>query len=163
MKYCFEIGADACFCDLRKAFDKISHTKLASKLTVYGVNGIELDWFLIAKYKLCTANVYPSQNHYFLVYHRNQYYDLFVIFFNDIVLELLNQSKIIKHADDTVIFFSDKDYNKVERALCSDMDRLSEWFTLNQLLLNLKPGKTELLVFDTNRSLAKIHKHLEVT
>ena len=97
------------------------------------------------------------------MYHRNQCYELFVIFFNDIVLELLNQSKIIKYADDTVIFFSDKDYNKVERALCCDMNRLSEWFTLNQLLLNLKPGKTELLVFDTNRSSAKIHKHLEVT
>ena len=69
-----------------------------------------------------------------------------VIFFNNIFLEL-NQSKIIKYVDDTFIFFADKDYDKVERALCSDMNRLSEWFTENKLLLNLKPGKTELLVF----------------
>ena len=69
-----------------------------------------------------------------------------VIFFNNIFLEL-NQSKIIKYVDDTFIFFADKDYDKVERALCSDMNRLSEWFTENELLLNLKPGKTELLVF----------------
>ena len=47
---------------------------------------------------------------------------LFVIFFNNIALEL-NQPKIIKCA---VIFSANKDYDKVERALCSDMNRLSE-------------------------------------
>ena len=62
---------------------------------------------------------------------------------------------ITKYADDTVIFFADKDYDKVERALCSDMNRLSEWFTENELLLNLNPGKTEL-------RLAKIPKNLKV-
>ena len=81
--------------------------------------------------------------------------------FSDIVLEL-NQSKIIKYADDTVIFFADKDYDKVERALCNDMNSLSEWFTENELSLNLKPDKTELLVFDTNQRLAKIPKNLKV-
>ena len=86
---------------------------------------------------------------------------LFVIFFNDIVLELI-QSKIIKYADDTGIFFADKDYNKVERALCSDVNILSEWFTENELSLNLKPVKTELLVFGTNQRLAKIPKNLKV-
>ena len=80
---------------------------------------------------------------------------LFVIFFNDIVLEL-DQSKIIQYADDTFIFFADKDYDKVGRALPSDMNRLSEWFTENELLLNLKPSKTELLVFGTNQRLAMI-------
>ena len=86
---------------------------------------------------------------------------LFVIFFSDIVLKL-NQSKIIKYADDTVLFFADKDCDKFERALCSDVSRLSEWSTENELLLNLKPGKTELLVFGTNQRLAKIPKYLEV-
>ena len=60
------------------------------------------------------------------------------------------------------MFLADKDYDKVERALCSNMDRLPEWFTENELLLNLKPGKTELLVFGTNQRLAKITKNLEV-
>ena len=85
----------------------------------------------------------------------------FVIFFNDIVLEL-DQSKIIQYADDTFIFFADKDYDKVGRALRSDMNRLSEWFTENELLLNLKPSKAELLVFGTNQRLAMIPKNLEV-
>ena len=42
------------------------------------------------------------------------------------------------------------------------MNRLSEWFTENKLLLNLKPGKTELLVFGRNQRPAKITKNLEV-
>ena len=36
---------DACFLDLSKAFDSISHTEHSSKLTNYGVNEMELEWF----------------------------------------------------------------------------------------------------------------------
>ena len=36
---------DACFLDLSKAFDSISHTEHISKLTNYGVNEMELEWF----------------------------------------------------------------------------------------------------------------------
>ena len=39
------------------------------------------------------------------------------------------------------------------------MNRISEWFIENELLLNLKHDKTELLVFGTNRRLTKIPKN----
>ena len=55
--------AGACFLDLSIAFDTISHAKLVSRLTSYGVNGLNQGdlpiSFLIAKYKLWTTNVYP--------------------------------------------------------------------------------------------------------
>ena len=122
-----------------------------SKLTSYGVNGIELEWF---RAYLCNCKVQIVHNKYF--YGSKPLFSgvpqgsilghlLFVIFSNDVVLEL-NQSKIINNSDDTIIFFTDKYYDKVERALCGNMNR-SQWFTENKLLLNLKPGKTELLVF----------------
>ena len=50
----------------------------------------------------------------------------------------LNQSKIVKYADNTVIFLADKDYGKVEGALCSDMNRLSKWFTENENNASIK-------------------------
>ena len=43
------------------------------------------------------------------------------------------------------------------------MNRLSEWFIENKLLLNFKPGRTNLLVFGTNQQLTKIPKNLEIT
>ena len=49
-------------------------------------------------------------------------------FFNDIALEL-NQSEIIKYTNDTVMFFADKDYDKVERTLCSDKRTILEFKT----------------------------------
>ena len=98
--------------------------------------------FLIAKCKLYTTKVYS-------------------IFFNDTVLKI-NQSKVIKYADNFVKFFADKDYDKVERFLCGNITRFSEWFTEKELLLILKPSKTELLLFGTNRRMAKIPNNLKV-
>ena len=157
-----------CFLDLSKAFVITSHAKLVSKLTNCDVNGIELEWFrdytFNQKVQVMHVKCLSELKTFSGVTRGSILGPLpFVIFFNDIVLEL-NQTKIIKYADDTVIFFANKDYEdyKVERALCSDMNRLSEWFTKNKLFSNLKPGNTELLVFGTNQRLTKIPKNLEV-
>ena len=79
------------------------------------VSGIELEWFrdylfnhkvqlihnkCLSESKLLFSGV-PQGSILGLLF--------FIIFFNDIVLEL-NQSKIIKSADNTVTFFADKDY-----------------------------------------------------
>ena len=142
----------ACFLDLSKAFDTISHVKLVSKLTNYGVNEIELEWFrdypFNRKVQVMHDKCFAESKPLFSGVPQESILGplLFIIFFNVIILKLY-QPKIIQCADNTVIFFADKDYDKLERALCSDMKRLSEWFTTgNELLLNLKPGKTELLV-----------------
>ena len=157
----------ACFLDLSKAFDTLSHSKLLTKLESYGVSNNELEWF---KDYLFNCRV--------LVSYENQMSDekvilsgvpqgsilgplLFVIFFNDIVGEL-KFSGIIKYTDDTVIFFGHKNFIIMEKNLNHDMDCLSNWFTENKLLLNMKPEKTELLLFGINQRLSKVPRELNI-
>ena len=77
---------------------------------------------------------------------------LFVLFFNDISNHL-KYCKIVKYADDTAIFCENDRLPTIN---------LSRWFEENELLTNLKPGKTELLLFGTSQRIAKINKSFEV-
>ena len=52
-------------------------------------------------------------------------------------------SEAVMYADDTVIFFSDKDINLINSKLSEDMTYLSQWLDANELFINLKKGKTE--------------------
>ena len=86
---------------------------------------------------------------------------LFVLFFNDISNHL-KYSKIVKYGDDTVIFCENGRLPTIEHQLDEDVKNLSRWFEENELLINLKPGKTELLLFGTSQRIAKINKSFEV-
>ena len=48
-----------------------------------------------------------------------------------------------KYADDTAIYVSDKEFKIIESKLSSDMCEISNWFDENELIMNLKKGKTE--------------------
>ena len=100
---------------LARQLIKLAKLNLRQSSQANSVNGIELKWFRDYYF-----------NHKVQIIH-NKYLSeskpllsgvpqgsilgllLFIIFFNDIVLEL-KQSKIIKSADNTVIFFADEDY-----------------------------------------------------
>ena len=86
---------------------------------------------------------------------------LLVLFFNDISNHL-KYSRIVKYADDTVIFCENGRLPIIEHQLDEDLKNLSRWFEENKLLINLKPGKTELLLFGTSKCIAKIIKNSEV-
>ena len=66
------------------------------------------------------------------------------------------------YADDTVLYADGKDLKSIENALSSDMSLLASWFTENELLLNLKKGKTEAMVFGTGKKLSTTPTVLEV-
>ena len=91
-----------CILHLSKAFDTINHPKLVSKLTSYGMNGIELEWFtdylFNCKVQFMHDKRLPESKPLFSGVPEGSILgpQLFVMYFSYIALEL-NQSKITKY------------------------------------------------------------------
>ena len=62
---------------------------------------------------------------------------------------LIQKSDIIMYADDTVLFFSDKNEIEIEKAINHDAEVLQNWLCKNGLILNPSKGKTEFMLFGT--------------
>ena len=88
---------------------------------------------------------------------------LFSIFANNI-LDVLRNSRIIKYADDTVLYVAGNDIEIIESHLIEsdDLNLLAEWFKENELILNLKKVKTEAIIFGTARCSAMLIRGLEI-
>ena len=87
---------------------------------------------------------------------------LFVLFYNDFP-SCLKHSEVIVYADDTVIFVPGKDLAIIEARLSADMQRIHEWCTDNELILNLEKGKTESMLFGTSKCLSNQPPVINVT
>ena len=75
----------------------------------------------------------------------------------------LQHSKIIIYADDIVLFTSANDFTIIESHLNEDLSELHLWLTRNELLINLKKGKTESMLFGTSRRLNNLeHQSLDL-
>jgi hypothetical protein len=86
---------------------------------------------------------------------------LLTFFFNTFEKCLIN-TESIQYADDTVIFAADKDVNHLSSVLNEDLSAISNFFYENELLANLKKGKTEAMLFGTSKRLSKINHGLEL-
>ena len=64
--------------------------------------------------------------------HKGPYWGplLFILFFNDFV-DHVKHSSVTKYADDTVIFFSHTDIEKIERLLNEDMESIDSYLGEN--------------------------------
>ncbi len=59
----------------------------------------------------------------------------------------------MKYADDTVIYYANNDVDVIENVLNSEMKIIGSYCSENELLLNLKKGKTESMLFGTAKRL----------
>ena len=84
---------------------------------------------------------------------------MFLVFFNDFN-DCIRHSSVIKFADDTVIYANAKSVEDVEHQLNKDLSSIANYFDNNDLIVNLKKGKTESLLFGTSKKLNK--KELEL-
>ena len=71
---------------------------------------------------------------------------------------VLRNSKNTTYADDRVIFVSGSSIDEIEGELNNDLGHLKAWFDENELLINLKKGKTESMIFGTAKRLGKTEK-----
>ena len=157
----------AVFVDLSKAFDTVSHSMLLDKLPLYGVHDKQLEWFkdylFLRKAQVACNGCLSKENTLLTGVPQGSILGplLFLILFNDAV-DVIEHSSILKYADDTVLYVADKDIQCIKAKLSKDMGCLADWLRINELVLNLKKGKTESLLFGTPQRIAKQTEPFEI-
>ena len=136
----------AVFVDLKKAFDTVDHRCLLSKLPSYGIKGRELNWFesyLFDRKQFVSLENSSSERESVLcsVLQGSVLGPLlFALLINDINLQLKHCS-ILLYAEYTVIFTVDKNCKVIEERLNTDLNKITNWFSDNNLIMNLMKNR----------------------
>jgi hypothetical protein len=132
------------FCDISKAFDRVWHKGLLSKLYRIGIQGELLSWFenyLTGRTQRVTIDGQESewQNITAGVPQGSVLGPLlFLIYIND--LTTVVQSDIRLFADDTILYMTVDDPVTTANALNTDLNNMLNW--ANQWLVKFSPSKT---------------------
>ena len=149
------------FLDLSKAFNMLDHKILYSKLERYGIRGKCIDWFksylsdrkLRLKCRTADSGKEIKSNWHPVDVGAPQGSCLgpliFLIFVNDLHLNLLHTNSIL-FADDTTLYYSHKNLNYLKWCIEEDLQSLQDWFNSNKLTLNL--SKTVAMLFHRNKT-----------
>jgi hypothetical protein len=156
------------FCALAKAFNCVNHEIVLSKLQHSGTEGVNADWFRSylsdrkqrVEIKTNTAQSYLSN--WDTVKHGVPQGSvlgplLFVIYINDLPLQINKISDSILFADDTSVLISKDNYDDFQQTSNLVLSRMSKWFEANVVVLNME--KTNMWKFKT-RNLSLLYKSI---
>ena len=137
----------ALFINLSKAFDTVSYSSILDKLPAYGISGNEKAWFTdYLFHRKIRVNYKGTLSTPILIHcgvHQGSVLEplLFLLHFNKLT-SMLKSCKMIMYVDDTILYYSHKDMKEIKKILSQDHCMVSKWLQENELVLNLKKGKT---------------------
>ena len=149
------IQTDLLLLDFSKAFDTVSHKRLLSKLSHYGINGQIFSWikdFLLdRKQQVILGNMHSSSCSVLSGVPQGSVLGplLFIIYTNDLPISI--SSKIRLYADDVIIYraiLSSQDASILQE----DLNKLVSWAATWLMSLNL--NKCEHLVITSKKPLS---------
>ena len=131
----------AVFVDLQKAFDLVNIQCLLNKLLQIGITGTPLKWFenYLSNRKIatCIGSCISEELSIGLGVPQGSILGplLFIIFINDLP-SVFDSCKVHLYADDTVIYFSNKNPQMVQSTLNKELILLNKWMNKNKLKVN---------------------------
>ena len=143
--------------DLKEAFDTVKHDILLSKMNLYRIRGIALDWFrsyLTNRTERCLVNGSLSR----ICSLKCGVPQgtilgplLFLIYINDLP-NCLTSCQPRMYADDTYITYADVDVNSIQLNLNHDLGNLNKWLISNKLALNTAKTEFMLIGYDLDKN-----------
>ena len=152
------------YLDFSKAFDTVNHDILLQKLYHYGIRGNAYEWFksyLTGRVQYVTYNrVQSSSKQITCGVPQGSILGplLFLIYINDLP-NVCDNTMPFLFADDTNLFISGENYQKLYEAANNDLNAIAEWLKVNRLSLNVK--KTHYMVF-SNTKITSANNELKI-
>ena len=141
------------FIDLSKAFDTVDHNILLKKLSFYGIRNNNLNWFrsYLSNRKQYISSQHSDTEMRTIICGVPQGSILGPLLFLLFVNDLTQSTSLdpIMFADDTNLFYSNKNIDTLFEIVNKELIKINTWFQANKLSLNA--NKTKYIFFHKPR------------